>query len=269
MSTSELRTAFDALRNEAIRLAGDLPDLTQRAATYHHLYQHSGGNHAFPLIAAHGALWARGYFQRCLQLGRILAWQYGLDAARRRTQLGKLDDFANQFRDINRRVCIDTYTNYYFTARFGNHPLASQFVPARVLAALNRVHVARTVGREMTVAEKRSVFEAHFLHEQDTVVGPTIQLAVAQFDWPLVKFLALKPLLRFAFFPAGRFLWFRDFSQRDQRVEHGLTAFEMANQVGWQNVEASLNRYRLLPAPFFANSTEYFLTLRQTVMSEA
>lgn len=267
MSTSELQTAFDALRNEAIRLAGDLPDLTQRAATYHHLYQHSGGNHTFPLIAAHGALWARGYFRRCLQLGRILAWQYGFDAARRRTQLAKLDDFANQFRDINRRVCIDTYTNYYFTARFGQHPQATQFVPARILHALNSVHAARLSHREMTVEERRSVFEAHFLHEQDNVVGPTIQKAVAQFDWPLVKFLALKPIVRFAFFPTGHSLWFRDFSQRNQRVAHGLTAFEMADQVGWQNVEAALRAYRLLPAPFFVNSAEYFSTLRQAVMS--
>lgn len=268
MSTSELQTAFDALRNDAFRLAGDLPDLTQRAATYHHLYQHSGGNHAFPLIAAHGALWARGYFQRCLQLGRILAWQYGFDSAQRQTQLGKLDDFANQFRDINRRVCIDTYTNYHFTAQFGNHPQAAQFVPPRVLETLNRLHAARLSGREMSAEEKRTIFETHFLHEQEHVVGPTIQTAVAQFDWPLVKFLALKPILRFAFFPAGRYLWFRDFSQREQRVAHGLTAFEMADQVGWQNVEAALRAYRLLPERFFANSSEYFSKLRSALVSE-
>ena len=56
-----LEAYYDSLRSEAERLAGGLNDLAQRATVYHHLYEHSGGNHIFPLIAAHGAMWARGY----------------------------------------------------------------------------------------------------------------------------------------------------------------------------------------------------------------
>ena len=59
------------LRAWAVTLAGRTGDLAQRASAYHHLYRHSGGNHAFPLLAAHGALWASGYFQRNLKRGAL------------------------------------------------------------------------------------------------------------------------------------------------------------------------------------------------------
>jgi hypothetical protein len=52
----ELAREYEALTREGTRLAGGLCDLAQRATVYHHLFRASGGNHAFPLIAAHGAL---------------------------------------------------------------------------------------------------------------------------------------------------------------------------------------------------------------------
>lgn len=267
MSSHVLSTAFAALQKEAIQLAGGLTELTQRATVYHHVFQHSGGNHAFPLIAAHGALWAKGYFPRCLRLGRVLSWQYVGQPARRCEQLEHLERFANAVRDINRRVCVDTYTNYHFTARFGHHPDANQFVPARLLEALKLVHSARLAGRELASEDKRAVFEAHFLHEQEHVVGPSIDAAMADFDWPLVKFCALRPIIRFAYFPLHRYLFFRDFSQRTERIANGLRAFEFADQAGWAAVAASLRQYQALPEPFFNNSARYFETLRQAVLA--
>jgi hypothetical protein len=53
-------TSYEHLRGEATLLAGGINDLTQRASVYHHLFEHSQGNHLFPLLAAHGALWAAG-----------------------------------------------------------------------------------------------------------------------------------------------------------------------------------------------------------------
>src|ERR1043166_6952165 len=121
MDLAQLRTAHAAIGAEATRLAGGLLDLAQRATTYHHLYRDSGGNHIFPLIAAHGALWARGYFRFGMGLGRCVALQYALSPRRRRERLQALAAFADVFRDINRRVCIDTYTNYHFVGRFGEY----------------------------------------------------------------------------------------------------------------------------------------------------
>src|SRR2546426_5066557 len=105
MNTAELRSVYDRFARDGERLAGGLTDLAQRAAVYHHVFSDSGRNHVFPLIAAHGALWARGYFAFGLRLAKWLSWQYGLEPQRRRQQLAAVEAFANVLRDINRHVC--------------------------------------------------------------------------------------------------------------------------------------------------------------------
>ena len=155
MTSAHLHAAYADLRNEATRLAGGLSDLAQRATVYHHLYQDSGGNHIFPLIAAHGALWARGYFRFGMSLGRGLAYQY-LRAGRRASQLASLAAYADAFRDINRRVCIDIYTNYHFVLRHGHEAGADQLMPAAVFDALQRLNWARQQGRDLSDAERRA-----------------------------------------------------------------------------------------------------------------
>jgi hypothetical protein len=266
---SELTREYEALRGEATRLAGGLRDLAQRATVYHHLFRVSGGNHAFPLIAAHGALWAGGYFRFGRRLGEALSWQYALAKEKRQQQLAKLEAFADAFRDINRRVCIDTYVNFHFTAKYGDDPRVREFVSADLLEALQRVHVARRVGRELSDREKRDVFLAHFLDEQQRVVGPAIEKAVADFDWPLVRFVALKPVIRFAYFPGRRWFWFRNFAQRDERIEKGLQAFHYAAEVGWSQTEQALRRYAVLPNAFFADPGKYFADFRTAFLATA
>lgn len=268
MSSTELSAAYEALKSEAVRLAGGLTDLAQRATVYHHLYRASGGNHAFPLIAAHGALWAGGYFKRCLALGKWLAWQYPTDVQVRRQKLAQLDDFANVFRDINRRVCIDTYVNFHFSARFGGDSQIADFVPAPLLEAQNRLHAARTAKRRLSDADMRGVFETHFLHEQQHVVGPALEAAVAAFDWKLVRAMALRPLVRFAYFP-GRPFWFHNFADRQERIEKGLRAFDLAAEAGWDAVEDALRSYDLLPQRFFNAPVEYFAELRAALLATA
>src|SRR6187200_575300 len=110
----QLKQAHETLHTEAVKLAGGLTDATQRAAVYRHMYRFSGGNHIFPLIAAHGALWSRGYFILARKLAEALSWQYFASPAKRKQQLERLAAFENALRDINRRVCIDTYVNLHF-----------------------------------------------------------------------------------------------------------------------------------------------------------
>lgn len=267
MSITELREAHQKLLDEGTRLAGSLTALSQRATTYHHLFRDSGGNHIFPLIAAHGALWARGYFAFGMKLGRWLSWQYFFDAERRERQLAALEEFANAFRDVNRRVCIDTYANYHFAAQYGEHPDAASILNPQLLDALNRVHAARREGRELSDGEKRYVFETHFLHEQVHVVGPALQVAVEKFDWPLLRAISLRPLIRFAFFRDRQFFWFRNFVNREERIDKGLRAFDTAASVGWDHVESALRDYDILPAAFFTNSVEYFAELRTNLLT--
>ena len=177
--------------------------------------------------------------------------------------MNALADFADAFRDINRRVCIETYTSYYFTAKFGDHDAASDFVPRAMLAVLNRCHAARRAGRELPDAAKREVFEAFFRNEQEHVVGPSIEAANAAFEWPLMKFLALRPSIRFAYLPRRRPLFFRNFAETAERIEQGLRAFDLAAAAGWRHVEGTLRDYQVLPDAFFAGPAAYFRTVRQ------
>ncbi|MBC8353866.1 MAG: hypothetical protein H8E66_17845 [Planctomycetes bacterium] len=264
-----LRSYFDSLHTEAEKLAGGLTDLGQRATVYHHLYEHSERNLIFPLIAAHGAMWARGYFHFGLKLGWWCSWQYAFSPSKRVARLSQLDAFADAFREINRRVCIETYTSYHFTERFGDHPEAEQFVPQSLLVSLQRCHAARRSGQELSTAEKRDVFKAFFLNEQETVVGPRIQDATERFDWPLVKLLALRPLIRFAYFQGRRPFIFRNFADKNERIEKGLRAFDEAAAVGWELVEAALQDYNVLPTAFFESSKRHFATVRKAVLAGA
>lgn len=266
MSNDDLSAAFRRFHDEGTRLAGGLTDLAQRAAVYHHVYHDSGRNHIFPLIAAHGALWARGHFAQGKNLAWWLSWQYGYDAALRQRQLAAVEQFADTLRDINRRVCADTYASYHFTARFGGHPDAAKFIAPSLLEALNRVHAARHAGRELKSREKLAIFEAHFLNEQEYVVGPTIAQATAELAWPLVRWIALRPTIRFAYFPAGEQLCFHDFSNRQERIGHGLRAFQIAAQVGWNETASALRDYAILPREFFADQRAHFAALKQLVL---
>lgn len=252
MTTVELRAEYERLRDEGTRLAGGLTDLVQRATVYHSIYRESGGNHVFPLIAAHGALWAGGWFRFGFRLARGLAWQSPFHAEQRRQRMEALGEFANCFREINRRVCVDTYANFHFTRQHGHEPGAAAILPQSLLHAVNQAHASQECGIPMSDPEKRDVFEAHFLYEQEHIVGPTIERAVAEFDWPLLKAIALRPVVAFAYLP--RPLWFRNFASRDERIRNGLKAFDQAALVGWDHVESALRRYNVLPERFFQTS---------------
>ena len=265
ITLDQLRNAFEDLQADGLRLAGGLNDLSQRATVYHHVYKESGGNHVFPLIAAHGALWARSWFSFGMKLGKLLSWQYAFNSETRKNKLTKLEEFANVFRDINRRVCVDVYANFHFTKRYGQHPDASKVVPADLLQAVNRIHSANESGVELTDDERREVFTAHFLSEQQHIVGPTIEKAVAEFDWPLLRSLALRPVIRFAYF--RRPFLFRDFTNKEERIAKGLTAFNAGAKAGWRNVEQDLRKYDVLPEQFFAKPIEYFASLRETILA--
>lgn len=267
MTDFALQTAYEELKAEATTLAGGLTDLSQRATVYHHIYRASGGNHVFPLIAAHGALWAGGYFRFGLKLGRGLSWPYAWNPRLRRQRLEQLDQFADVFRNVNRQVCVDTYVSFHLTRRFGDHPEIAKYIPANLLAAYEMLHAAGSDNQPLTDAERKTVFEAHFLHEQQTIVGETVQQAVADFEWPLVRFLALRPPVRFAYFPNGRRLWFRNFADQSERITNGFAAFDMGAQVGWKRVEETLADYQTLPTAFFAGPTEYFQTLRNQLLA--
>ena len=117
MTTDARDQELAALRAQAVALAGTTGDLVQRASVYHSLYDHSGGNHGFPLLAAHGALWASGYFRRGVRFGGLVAQARRWLGHDRDELMRRLHRFAEDFRDINRRVCVETYFIYWLTER--------------------------------------------------------------------------------------------------------------------------------------------------------
>ena len=238
------------IRAEATAMSGRTGDLVQRAAMYHHLYDHSGGNHGFPLLAAHGALWASGYFRRGLRTAGLLAAVQGLCGERdRATLMAAVSAFAETFRDINRRVCIETLYIYWLSGDARCRALAEAEIPCVLLSEMDRCHWARANGRLLTQEERRAVFEAFFRWEQAEIVGPAVEAAFANFDWTAIRTLALRPTIRFAYFGTAR-LPFRDFSMREERIEKGLAAFALAEAAGWDRVETSLGDYGLMPPVF-------------------
>ncbi len=243
----DLIEAHDRIRATAIRRAGTPDDLVLRATTYIDLYRHSGGNHGFPLLAAHGALWGARHFRRGRIVGRALAYLTGLEPAERARQLARIDAFALALKEINRRVCVETYTAYHLSDRFGDKPELANLIPETLINALLRCHVARKAGQKLSARERRTLFAAFFMWEQSTIVGPAVQAAVAKLDWPLLRAVSVRPPIGFAYFPRTTWLWFRAFDDAEERILRGKQAFDLAERCGWDHVEACLSRYRLLP----------------------
>jgi len=258
--TQATAQALASLRAEATALAGRPEDLVQRASVYHHLYRASGGNHVFPLLAAHGALWASGYFRRNLALGgwavRATTWCGG-DGAKRRLALERL---AAAFREINRRVCVETWFLYHLTARPDLAEAAAALVPPALLEQMMRCHAARLGGRPLSPAERRALFAAVFAWEQADIVGPAVRAAFDALDWPLARWIALRPRIAFAYLPAP--LPFRDFADTPERIEKGFAAYDAGARVGWDAVAASLADYRIMPPAFVEDAARFFGDMR-------
>lgn len=249
---------YQTLRTEAVHLAGDLTALGQRAAVYYHLYDDSNGNNVFPLIAAHGALWGGQYFRKGLAASRWLSWQYFYSRSTRAVRMAAVNALANAFRDINRRVCVEAYTAYHLTRELGSGRFTREQVPAPLLEGLLHCHEARRLGVKLSASERARLFEAFFLWEQHSIVAPAVTAAFAAFEWPVVKALALTPKIRFSYFPGSLCLPFQDFSDKAERIEKGLDAYELAERVGLKGVEAALRRYGALPEAFFDDPARHF-----------
>jgi hypothetical protein len=249
-SIVELQARYQSLRSAAVELAGDLLDIPRRVEILYDLYRDSRGNHAFSLIAAHGALWAWNYFETGGALGRLMTYRYFYNSKERAYRLGLLNSFAESFREVNRLVCIDTVANYRFVAEYGDEPNAVAILPNRLLDALKQVHAARLAQETVSETKKFEIFEASFHCEQEVTVAPGVKQAVAGFDCPILRRLILCPIVRFRFFPKWHYMFFKDFSHTEERIRRGMHAFRLAQAAGWDHVVASMEDYRVMPSSF-------------------
>jgi hypothetical protein len=264
MERESIDLEVERIRARATALAGTTGDLIQRASVYHHLYADSGRNHSFPLLAAHGALWASGYFRAGMRFGAIVANGRRLIGDNADQLKSMLTSFAEQFRDINRRVCIETFFIYQLTADPKLIESAERLVSGPLLLEMDRCHHAKRTGRPLPDTERRELFKAFFLWEQANIVGPSIEQAFATFDWPLIRSLALRPKIRFSYFN-GTPLTFRNFNDTNERIEKGIAAFDRASDKGWLEVERALDDYLVMPHEFMSDPGSFFSSIQRSV----
>jgi hypothetical protein len=258
----ELTTARDEIRAEAVRLAGGPGDMPQRVALMHSIFVDSGGNHAFPEVALHGALWAYGFYERRGTVSRMISSRYFYDREERARRAYMLFEFSQGFKEANRSVFIDTYTNYFFTKRHGEEPGAEEIVPPELLEALNRTHHAARAGKQLPRAERARIFETALLFEQETTVGPKVKEEVSKFDCPVLTKIVLKPIVHFAYFPRATLLRFHDFSDKQERIEKAVRAAALAEDAGWPYVGNAIRYAGVLPGRFFDDPLAYADSLR-------
>lgn len=230
----------DEIHAQATLLAGQPGNLCKRAVQYHHIYRASGCTFCFALIAAHGAVWAQWYLKIAF-LGAIVLAACDLHAPGNfRIRMAHFNAYTGALKDINRRVMIKAYTILHF-AKDGmdDHAMVDD-LPGEIVIEIRRLVAIQMSGQLVTGPEKRALYEAFFRWEQDNAVGPSVEVAMAAFDWPLMRNLCLRPWVWFSYFRAGRSLNFRDFTSAEERVEKGLAAFDLAAARGWDNVDKSL-----------------------------
>jgi len=235
-----LRAAYESTKARARAIAGEPADILPRVRAHREIYLDSNGNHAFPLIALHGALWGYDFFETTGKLGELISYRYFLDAEEKEKRLAMLNEFARGFKAVNREVFIDTYTNYHFTKEHGRTPGADEFINPELLAALNEVHAAAKTNTQIDERKKKDIFLSALRFEQEITVAPGIERELAKFDCPILRALCMKPIVRFAYFPILRTFYFRDFSNKDERIDRAVRAFDIAAYRGWTQVLESV-----------------------------
>ena len=255
--STKLTRAYNEIRADALRLAGGPGDMPPRVALLHAIFVDSHGNHVFPEVALHGALWAYGFYERRGTVSRMIAYRYFYDADERARRAYMLFEFSQGFKEANRSVFVDTYTNYLFSKRYGSEPGADEILPAQLLEALNRVHHSSRTGRRLSRAERGRVYESALMFEQERTVAPKIREEVAKFDCPVLTAIVLRPLVRFTYFPRATYLLFGNFGDTNERIEKAIRSYELAERAGWERVADTIRLHGVLPPRFFAGPSAY------------
>jgi hypothetical protein len=249
---------YQAIHADAVRLGGRLDDMTQRAVVYHHLFAISGGNFIFPLIAAHGALWARWYLIAAASAAHVLSV---VDVTTRQSRADKMrayNAFVAALKAVNRDVMVETYTIFHFSRLYGRHPILERLVSEPLLSDLLRCQDLVRSGGVMPPQQQRTFYENFFRWEQQRVVGPVVDQAFARFEWPLMKQLCMRPWIWFSYFRVGRSLVFKNFADAEERVGKGMAAYDWAASKGWPAIAANLTRNPLFPKTFSIDPSIYF-----------
>jgi hypothetical protein len=244
VSVAELHAT---IREDADVLAAGADDLGQRSLVYHQVYRDSGMLFHFPLVASHGALWATWYLFAAWLAANVFAVVDFTCRLSRRERMATYTGYIRAIKEINRQVMIEAYTSLYLYKCFGERACAELKFSERLAVQFRERFGAGASGFVRTGDGDRDFYETFFRWEQQKVVGPAVDQALAAFEWPLMKALSRRPWVWFSYFRIGRALIFRDFADKEERVAKGLAAFDWAAAKGWDMIERNCRRNPFLP----------------------
>ncbi len=241
------------LMREAVAYAGRPEDVAPRVAKLHQVFLDSGRNHAFPEVALHGALWARAFFSRQGAVSALLRQYVVRDPKWQSKELGALEQInalSQALLATNRQVFLDTWVNYHFSKKYGRVAGAERFIAPPLLAALNSMHDANKSKKPLTRTQRSELFQLALLWEQENSVSPLVTKAMDDFDAKVeamgLAFLSeavRRPLVRFKYFPHTKFFLFRNFADKEERIERATESYEIAEAIGWDAVMRARHDY--------------------------
>lgn len=234
------------IRGDAELLAGGVEDLGQRSLVYHRVYRDSGTMFHFPLVASHGALWARWYLFAAWLAANVFAVGDLSCPLTRRQRMASYMAYVHAIEEINRQVMIEAYTCLYLYLCAGDRACAELEFSDKLATQFHERFGAHASYVPNPV-DDRDFYETFFRWEQGKVVGPAVNAALADFRWPFMRELSLRPWVWFSYFRVGRALIFKDFSNSEERVAKGLFAFDWAAIKGWAVIERNCLNNPFLP----------------------
>ena len=234
--------AYENFRSEGYALAGQAHDLQRRVRLYQRVYRDSGKRLTFALIAAHGTSWASGYFKLGTLGARVASLPWLCIPGMRAQKLAAFTGFLDQFRSINRQVCAESYAIFYYTRQHGGSTFIRSVIGDHFTDLMVECHASCEAGTAYPRHKREALFHALIEWEQEHIVVPGVEKAFAGFDWPLIAWVARRPVIRFAYFGKHDRLRFNDFARKDERLAAGMHACLLAENLGLQAVEDALGR---------------------------
>ncbi len=85
-------------------------------------------------------------------------------------------------------------------------PGAEKILAQPFLSRLNALHDAVRRGETLTPVRKATLYSESFQWEQANSVWPMVERTIREVENQIVRFIAFRPIVRFAYFPPLRFL---------------------------------------------------------------
>jgi hypothetical protein len=188
------------LAAEAHGLAGRGGDHVQRAIVYHHLFDHSGGRHAYALLAAEGALAIEAALEAMRGAAKHALWR--LRGPRRAAMIARIERFGEALAAIDAARCEAMWVAY----RAAQHEATAALVPP-ALGGLRE-------------GDGETLFKAHQAWAEERW-GLEIEVALDGLAWPLAP-APVAAAVRALRIPVDRFAKAR--RQGLRKVEAGILA---------------------------------------------